>query len=850
MISVIIPTWNRRQLLLRAIASVLQQTYADLECIVVDDGSTDGTAEAVRRIADPRVRYVHQDRNAGACAARNCGMGLAKGQYIAFQDSDDVWDANKLERQLALITATGADIVVCAMRRVNGNGTEEIVPGHQPKGDLTEETLLRGNLCSTQCILGRAEVLRSVGFDADMPRLQDWDMILRAAQTYRVYFHPEPLCTVYLQPDSISQQPCKLLTALQRLYLRHHAAILADEGAKRSRTIPLAFHWLQMLEQAAMVCGMSPWTEELLDHAPAWVYRQGQELPGRVVIHMEEKPANPADGAVHLVTKVAHAMQSGHTLLLPDLLLTDALHAAAGRAEFAWTGAAIPPCEGVARTIRTGLCALSAAHDRRYAWEVLAEAFGGARVAAEMAAVFLLDMPPWARMLKSVPLPLRDGPVRRVGVYYHSLRGGGVQRAAAALIDLWVQMGHEVTLITTQEPSADEYPIPDGVQRRIIPAMDPAGRDACRDHAAALAEAAESLDLLVYHAWADPMILFDLLAVKSTGCRFLVHTHSTFTMPLLEEGMLDRFESLPDVYALADGVVTLSETDACYWRHCCARVYRTVHPLTYRPGETLCNALAGQTILWAGRLTDEKRPMDALSILRQVVQVLPGTRLILLGGGDAQAEEALRRCIDADGLREHVEMPGFTADPAPYFRRADAFLCTSAYEGFGLAMAEAQTHGVPVVTYDMPYLTILQGGGHISVPQQDVQAAAQALIRLLSDGPYRCRLGAEARCNVEENLDIDQEAQWSRIFAELEAPAAPIAGDDASALMLRTLREHVLLSRTQPGRGAAVRQTAFVPLPEKGPFKTLRKKAATFAQVLLIDGPEGVAQVVKNKLGS
>lgn len=837
MISVIIPTYNRRALTLRAIESVLKQTCADLECIVVDDASTDDTAPHVRRIADPRVRYVRLEKNGGACAARNAGMVLAKGAYIAFQDSDDVWHPEKLEKQLALIESTGSDVVVCAMRRISEDGAETVFPSGRKAGDLSVDTLLQENLCSTQCILGRAEVLKAVGFDPDMPRLQDWDMILRAAAEYRVYYHPEALCDVYLQPDSISRQPVKLLTALQRLYLKHAEAICRDDA--------LALRWLRMIDQAARLCGQSPWTEELLCHAPRWFCRPAQLPAGEIILHTTARPAS-LRGGTHLTLQLDHADPSKGLLFLPDALLPELLQTAGARVTFA--GQRVPPCEGLTQTIRTGLAALSAAYNRRLAWDTLAAAFGGERVAAELSAMCLLELPEWARALRDVPLSRRNDPVRRVGMFYHRLGGGGVQRAAAALTHVWAQLGCEVTVIT--ETTADnEYPLPEGVRRITIPAMNPADPDICAAHTAALAEAVRGLDLLVYHAWADPMVLFDLLAVKSAGCRFLIHTHSTFTMPLLEEGMLDRFEALPDVYALADGVVTLSAADECYWRHSNPRVYHTLHPLTYNPSATPVNALRGQTILWSGRLSAEKRPTDALAILRQVLQTVPGVRMILLGSGDAQQDAALRRLIDADGLRDHVDMPGFAADPTPYLQRADVFLCTSAYEGFGLAMAEAETFGVPVVTYAMPYLTILAGGGHIAVPQGDTNAAAQALIRVLTDGPFRMVLGAQARRNVEENLCIDQAARWERIFADMEKAPAACTGEDAQSLMLRTLREHVLLSKSASDDEPAAHQTAFVPMPEKGPFKTLRKKAATFAQVLLIDGPEGVARVVKGKLG-
>ena len=102
MISVIIPTYNRAKLLPRAVESVLNQTYQDIELIIVDDGSTDDTMEWVRGIKDDRVRYA-QLNHQGACAARNHGISIARGEYIAFQDSDDIWFMDKLEKQLAFL---------------------------------------------------------------------------------------------------------------------------------------------------------------------------------------------------------------------------------------------------------------------------------------------------------------------------------------------------------------------------------------------------------------------------------------------------------------------------------------------------------------------------------------------------------------------------------------------------------------------------------------------------------------------------------------------------------------------------------------------------------------------------
>ena len=99
-VSVIIPTCNRAHLIGRAVKSVLAQTYRDIEVIIVDDGSTDNTEEVVKSFDDPRIRYVKLDVNKGAAAARNAGIRLARGGFVAFQDSDDEWCREKLADQM------------------------------------------------------------------------------------------------------------------------------------------------------------------------------------------------------------------------------------------------------------------------------------------------------------------------------------------------------------------------------------------------------------------------------------------------------------------------------------------------------------------------------------------------------------------------------------------------------------------------------------------------------------------------------------------------------------------------------------------------------------------------------
>ena len=107
MVSVIIPTYNRGSLIGRAIVSVLNQTYKDIEVLVIDDASTDYTETVVDSIKDERLHYYKLEKNGGACRARNVGISKAQGEYIAFLDSDDEWMSNKIELQYKEYTYLG-----------------------------------------------------------------------------------------------------------------------------------------------------------------------------------------------------------------------------------------------------------------------------------------------------------------------------------------------------------------------------------------------------------------------------------------------------------------------------------------------------------------------------------------------------------------------------------------------------------------------------------------------------------------------------------------------------------------------------------------------------------------------
>lgn len=255
MISVIIPTYNRAPLLKRAVESILAQTLQDIEVLVVDDGSIDETAQVMASVTDSRVRYLPQEENKGACAARNLGVREARGEYVAFQDSDDTWHADKLERQLNYLMATKADIVFCAMNRHDEKSSRPIfIPlGYTKPQQISYPDLLPYNLMSTQTIMGRRECFLDTPFNEAFPRLQDWELVLRLAQKYTIWYDAAPLVEAYVQSDSISCHPQKGLWAIQRLIEQHWEAL---------QQYPLArIRMAQTYVHFARQCKLNPWPE-------------------------------------------------------------------------------------------------------------------------------------------------------------------------------------------------------------------------------------------------------------------------------------------------------------------------------------------------------------------------------------------------------------------------------------------------------------------------------------------------------------------------------------------------------------------------------------------------------------
>jgi glycosyltransferase involved in cell wall biosynthesis len=250
-VSVIIRTYNRAYIVAEAIESAMNQTYGDYEVLVVDDGSTDNTAEVVHRFQEPKLRYIRHERNQGVGAACNTGVAQAQGELIAFLDSDDLWKPEKLERQVACmvrhleVDAVFSDIevieettvipsLITTMRSFSKllardrRQQEYVFSARQLYLCLLEEVPIKPTV-----LLVKREILKKVGlFDLTALGCEDWEFLLRLARVACFGYVDAPLGTQRRTPDAVHRKYWQQDRAfLISLFRREKVALKRDREA-------------------------------------------------------------------------------------------------------------------------------------------------------------------------------------------------------------------------------------------------------------------------------------------------------------------------------------------------------------------------------------------------------------------------------------------------------------------------------------------------------------------------------------------------------------------------------------------------------------------------------------------
>jgi glycosyltransferase involved in cell wall biosynthesis len=236
LVSAIIPNHNYAKYVVEAVESVLNQSYTNLEVIVVDDGSTDQSLE-ILQVFGERIVVISQ-KNAGVSAARNAGVVASSGEYIAFLDADDIWECEKIERQVAVFSGGGFGIVHVGVTDINGDGEPLGQHLNGLDGEVADELLkwerpviLGGG---SGAMVTRKAFDESGGFDTELMTSADWDFYYRVCRKHRTAFIAEPLLRYRIHGDNMHANVDRMEREMTRFYNKAFAEPGIDHLRRRA----------------------------------------------------------------------------------------------------------------------------------------------------------------------------------------------------------------------------------------------------------------------------------------------------------------------------------------------------------------------------------------------------------------------------------------------------------------------------------------------------------------------------------------------------------------------------------------------------------------------------------------
>lgn len=437
--------------------------------------------------------------------------------------------------------------------------------------------------------------------------------------------------------------------------------------------------------------------------------------------------------------------------------------------------------------------------EKAIGFDEMVSCWGSTAVVSKLSEKYFDQIAELARWVKGAASLAYSGKrIKTVLAYYERARDGGTERVASLLCQIWVDMGFRVILVTVEEATAEDYPLPDQVERVVLrnhAYSDYAKGKNYRDRAEEWTRILQDyeVDAVVYHAyWNTRAFFWDTMAIKTNGVAVIGFWHNTFSC-----GRTPGWEKVTNYFApceLTDALMVLSDTDHAFLRYFNGNIHVTLNPLTGSLENWKRERMVEKhDILWLARLAPPKRPWELIPIMRAVLTEVPDAVLHIVGRSqDGKMEKVLERKIKEAGLEGHVKLEGFSTDVKHWYSQSRVFLMTSEYEGYPMTLIESKMWGLPCVMYELPYLTLCEGNrGILPVPQCDTKAAAKAIVHLLKDDAFCEQCGNEARAHIEELAQFDFQKKWREVFKTVEEGYQECVSPAEKRMMDMLIREYV-----------------------------------------------------------
>lgn len=433
-------------------------------------------------------------------------------------------------------------------------------------------------------------------------------------------------------------------------------------------------------------------------------------------------------------------------------------------------------------------------------WELLCNYWGAKNIVPHIARQHFANPKEISDKLEQLsPISLKEKNVRTVGMYYHRMYNGGIERVISVLAPMFLDMGYRVVVITDEPPRQEDFALPKEVVREVIFSNQETSAWNIDVRLAAWTHILEkhSIDVVLYNAWTSELLLWDMLYIKGMGTPVVVHTHGVFSCTIVD--MKGLFAELASELHLADGVVTLSEMDKLFWNQFQENVYCIPNPVSAELRQAKAASWENQSLIWVGRASSEKQPEKAFAIMQQVALRAPQAKLYVLGSFEDPKWKKLVRNM---GLEENVIFCGLVRDVNPYLQNASVYIATSQFEGFPMSLVEAQAHKLPTVMFRLPNLTMAaEGRGVISVDMGDEISAAEEVLKLLRDGSHWQKNSEQAYSSYQWLRDYDLSGAWNALLTG-EIPESDRM--EPVAQMLDMLISHYNLGLRNRNSGSAL----------------------------------------------
>lgn len=419
----------------------------------------------------------------------------------------------------------------------------------------------------------------------------------------------------------------------------------------------------------------------------------------------------------------------------------------------------------------------------------LFESYDNVDIIGEMAANFT-DQVVLERIKLCDFLKVPERKVNTIGTFFPRMYKGGTERVLSILLLTWINMGYKVVLFTDEAENGD-FEYPEAVERVVLENGSEIQVNKYRKRALELKEKIlkYQIDIMIYHAWMSGILLWDMLLIKSIRVPFVLYTHGVFSTIYHDRNELTQ--SRHEIYKLCDGIIAATEVSCRFYRAFGCKIFYIQNPIDMRLMNKKRAELQHNHILWIGRISTEKRPLDAIKIFERILQSEPTAELYVVGDGSEYFLTKMKQECKEKGISDYVHFCGFQKVVEKYYLDAAVMLMTSEFEGYCMTLLESKAYGLPCVMYELPYLSLVKDKKGIRTASiGDIDEMANQVVGILKNMDYRKKLGQEARESFERACQFDLEKAWSEVFDTMASGFVTNFEDEMEKQMIQLLVEH------------------------------------------------------------